>query len=115
MFCSSKRTVLPSRVISCGNDQLSHVRFRSVLSLAEEPTISRREESTAQSTRPSRAMSRTNPPGAFQTSRLFPESEVAQIPCPLDQISSPCGDQARLRFVHGPVTSTLPLASMTLT
>src|ERR1700694_3588555 len=109
MFCSSKRTVLPSEAMSLGNDQLSQVRSRSPLSPAEKPTISRREEFTEQSTRPSRAMSWMYPPGEFQTSRLFPESEVAQIPRPLAQTSSPRGDQASPRIANGPLSRTLPL------
>src|ERR1700693_5069613 len=115
MFCSSKRTVLPSEEMPLGNDQLSQVRFRSPLSPAEKPTISRREELTKHSTRPSRAMSWRNPPGEFQTSRLFPESEVAQMPRPLDQISSPRGDQASPEMANGPFNRTFPDASMTFT
>src|SRR5437868_14917897 len=109
MFCSSKRTVLPSALMSVGNDQLSQVRLRSVLSPTDTPTISRREELIIQSTRPSRPMSCRNPPGEFQTSRLLPESEVAQTPRPLDQTSSPRGDQAIPRIANGPVNRTLPL------
>src|SRR6185503_18280177 len=104
MFCSSKRRVLPSVEMPFGNDQLSQVRLRSTLSAAEKPTISRREEFTAQRTRPSRATSRRNPAGMFQTVRVLPESEVAEmLSVPLDQTSSPCGDQASPVMANGPV------------
>src|SRR5438552_8920425 len=116
MFCSSKRTVLPSAEMSLGNDQLSQVRFRSPFSPADKPTISRREEVTEQSMRPSRAMSWRNAPGELQTGRLFPEREVAQMtPRPLDQTSSPRGDQASPAMANGPVSRTLPLVSTTFT
>src|SRR5450759_6006793 len=101
MCIRDRRTVLPSEAMSLGNDQLSHVRFRSPLSLAEKPTISRREEFTSRSARPSRAMSWRNAPGEFQMSRRFPETEVAQMQRPLDQISSPRGDQASPRIANG--------------
>ena len=61
-------------------------------------------------------MSRRNPPGELQTGRLFPESEVAEmLPRPLDQTSSPRGDQASPAMANGPFNRTLPLASTTFT
>src|SRR5712692_1251164 len=102
MFCSSKRTVSPSEEMPLGNDQLSQVRLRSTPSAAEKPTISRREEFTAQRTRPSAATSRRNPAGTFQTARVLPESEVAEMRSrPLDQTSSPRGDQASPLMANG--------------
>ena len=116
MFCSSKRTVLPSAEMPLGNDQLSHVRLRSTRSAAEKPTISRREEFTAQRTRPSAATSRRKPEGTFQSARVLPESEVAEmLSRPLDQTSSPRGDQARPVMANGPSSFTLPLVSTTFT
>ena len=68
------------------------------------------------SARPSRAMSCTNAPGAFQTCRVLPESEVASMPSrPLDQTSSPRGDQASPRIANGPSSFTAPFASITFT
>src|ERR1700674_237184 len=116
MFCSSKRTVLPSAAMPLGKDQLSHVRLRSPFSPAEKPTISRREEFTEQSTRPSRAMSRRNPPGRFQICRVLPDSEVAEMLWrPLDQTSAPRGDYASQELAYGPVNRTLPSVSTTFT
>src|SRR4029453_9218061 len=99
-----------------GNDQLSHVRFRSTRSDAEKPTISRREDFMPTRTRPSRAASRRNPAGTFQSARLLPESEVAEmLSRPLDQTSSPRGDQATPEMANGPVIRTLPSVSTTFT
>src|SRR5207237_9645827 len=116
MFCSSKRTVFPSEEMPLGNDQLSQVRLRSTRSAAETPTISRREDFTAQRTRPSRATSRRNPAGTFQRGRVLPESEVAEMLWrPLDQTSSPRGDQASPEVANGPGHRSLPVVSTACT
>src|SRR6476619_656164 len=116
MFCSSKRRVLPSAEMPLGNDQLSQVRFRSTLSAAENPTISRREDFMPTRMRQSRAASRRQPAGMFQTDRVFPESEVAEmLSRPVDQTSSPRGDHASPEMANGPVIRTFPSVSTTLT
>ena len=64
MFCSSRRTVLPSEVMSIGKDQLSQVRLRSSLPPAEKPTISRRDELIAEQHAPVPADVRDEIPGS---------------------------------------------------